>query len=142
MQSLLARPLSYLPPHFHRNQPPGPSILHCHQKGFYLPNVWLTLYGISCGRCPAIFIGGTGSTLRQRFGEHPRNIEKKLPSFPVAEHFNAAGYFIAISLFVNFALRRDLPAEAAGDAPDFQTRHQLSERLNSDFRALYFFVYH
>ena len=31
------------------------------------------------------------STLRQRFGEHLRNIEKTLLGFPVAEHFSAAG---------------------------------------------------
>ena len=33
----------------------------------------------------------TGRTLRQRFGDHLRSIEKNLPGFPVVEHFKAAG---------------------------------------------------
>ena len=45
-------------------------------------------------RCPAIYIGETGRTLRQRFGEHLRSIDKNLPGFPVAEHFNPTGHSI------------------------------------------------
>ena len=52
------------------------------------------VYGISCRRCPAIYIGETGRTLGQRFGEHLRSIEKNLPGFPVAEHFNTNGHTI------------------------------------------------
>ena len=47
---------------------------------------------ISCRRCSAVYIGETGRTLRERFGEHLRSIEKNLPGFPVAEHFNANGH--------------------------------------------------
>ncbi|KAL9954237.1 hypothetical protein ACROYT_G041745 [Oculina patagonica] len=50
------------------------------------------VYAISCRRCSAIYIGETGRTLRERFGEHVRSIEKNLPGFPVAEHFNANGH--------------------------------------------------
>ncbi|KAL9964887.1 hypothetical protein ACROYT_G028594 [Oculina patagonica] len=50
------------------------------------------VYAISCRRCSAIYIGETGRTLRERFGEHLRSIEKNLPGFPVAEHFNANGH--------------------------------------------------
>ena len=46
------------------------------------------VYCISCRRCPAIYIGETGHTLRECFGKHIRSIEKNLPGFPVAEHFN------------------------------------------------------
>ena len=49
------------------------------------------VYAISCRRCSAVYIGETGRTLRERFGEHLRSIEKNLPGFPVAEHFNANG---------------------------------------------------
>ena len=41
-----------------------------------------------------VYIGETGRTLRQRFGEHLRSIEKNLPGFPVAEHFDTAGHSI------------------------------------------------
>ena len=50
------------------------------------------VYAISCRRCSAVYIGETGRTLRERFGEHLRSIEKNLPGFPVAEHFNANGH--------------------------------------------------
>jgi len=33
-----------------------------------------------------------------------------------------------MALFVEFAMQRDLPTEAAGDAPDFHIRHQSSAR--------------
>ena len=50
------------------------------------------VYAISCRRCSAVYIGETGRTLRERFGEHLRSIEKSLPGFPVAEHFNLNGH--------------------------------------------------
>ena len=40
------------------------------------------IYCISCRRCPAIYIGETGRTLRERFGEHLRSINKNAPGFP------------------------------------------------------------
>ena len=49
------------------------------------------VYGIPCRHCPAIYMDETGRTLRQRFGDHLRSIEKNLPGFPVVEHFKAAG---------------------------------------------------
>ena len=44
------------------------------------------VYCISCRRCPAIYIGETGRTLKERFGEHLRSITKCAPGFPVAEN--------------------------------------------------------
>ena len=44
-------------------------------------------------RCQALYIGETGRTLRERFGEHLRSISKTcMPGFPVAEHFNNNGH--------------------------------------------------
>ena len=56
------------------------------------------IYFISCRRCPAIYIGETGRTLRERFGEHLRSITKSAPGFPVAEHFSSNGHTIADAL--------------------------------------------
>ena len=53
------------------------------------------VYSISCRRCPALYIGETGRTLRERFGEHLRSIEKKSPGFPVAEHFNGLDHSLS-----------------------------------------------
>ena len=52
------------------------------------------VYCISCGRCDSIYMGVMGRTLRQRFGEHLRSIEKNLPGFPVAEHFSTTCHSI------------------------------------------------
>ena len=46
------------------------------------------IYCISCRRCHAIYIGEAGRTLRERFGENLRSINKSAPGFPVAEHFS------------------------------------------------------
>ena len=86
------------------------------------------VYGISCRRCPAIYIGETGRTLGQRFGEHLRSIEKNLPGFPVAEHFNTNGNYPGRKSPWNYALRRKQATKASGDAPYFQTRHQSAAR--------------
>lgn len=44
-----------------------------------------------------------------------------MPGLPIAEHFNAAGHPIVDVLVREiFALRSDLPTEAAFDAPDFK----------------------
>ena len=56
------------------------------------------IYCISCRRCPAIYIGETGRTLRERFGEHLRSIHKNAPGFPVAEHFSSNGHTAADAL--------------------------------------------
>ena len=50
------------------------------------------VYCISCRRWPAVYIGETGRTLRQPFGEHLWSIEKNLPGFPVAERFIKHGW--------------------------------------------------
>ena len=50
------------------------------------------IYWISCRRCPAIFIGETGRTMRERFGEHLRSMNEIEPGFPVAEHFSSNGH--------------------------------------------------
>ena len=62
------------------------------------------VYYISCRLCPAIYIGETGRTLRQRFSVHLRGIEKELLGFPVAELFNLVGH--SINDARNYALRR------------------------------------
>ena len=62
---------------------------------------------ISCRRWPAVYIGETGRTLRQPFGEHLRSIEKNLPGFPVAEHFNTAGHSIDDALVLGMMLSVD-----------------------------------
>lgn len=56
------------------------------------------IYCISCRRCPATYIGETGCTLRERFGEHLRSITKSAPGFPVAEHFSSNGHTAADAL--------------------------------------------
>ncbi len=43
-------------------------------------------------RCSRLYIGETGRSLRERFGEHLRSVEKNTPGFPVAEHFNSPGH--------------------------------------------------
>ena len=56
------------------------------------------IYCVSCRRCPAIYIGKTGRTLRERFGEHLQSISKSAPGFPVAEDFSSNGHTIANAL--------------------------------------------
>ena len=56
------------------------------------------IYCISCRPCLAIYIGKTGRTLRERFGEHLRSINTNAPGFPVAEHFSSNGHTAADAL--------------------------------------------
>ena len=49
------------------------------------------VYCISCRQCPLLYIGETGWSLRERFGEH----QKKTPGFPVAKHFNSASHTLS-----------------------------------------------
>ncbi|XP_078364096.1 uncharacterized protein LOC144648396 [Oculina patagonica] len=53
------------------------------------------VYCISCRRCSRLYIGETGRSLRERFGEHLRSVEKNTPSFPVAEHFNSPSHTLS-----------------------------------------------
>ena len=57
-------------------------------KVLYLETPFLIIFKyyawVSCGR-----------TLRERFGEHLRSIEKKSPGFPVAEHFNGLDHTLS-----------------------------------------------
>ena len=53
------------------------------------------VYCISCRRCPQLYIGETGRTLRERFGEHLRSVQKNTAGFPVAEHFNSSGHSLS-----------------------------------------------
>ena len=95
------------------------------------------VYCISCRRCPALYIGETGRTLRQSFGEHLRSIEKNLPGFPVAKHFNTAGHSIddalvrGMMLSVDNAQRKRLEMRLI-----FQLGTSQPRGLNSDFRFL------
>ena len=96
---------------------------------------WST--AITCRRCPAVYIGEIGRNLRQRFGEHLRSIEKNLPGFPVAEHFNTAGHSIddalvrGMMLSVDNAQRMRLEMRLI-----FQLGTSQQRGLNSDFRFL------
>ena len=63
--------------------------------------------GFSCRRWPAVYIGETGRTLRQPFGEHLGSIEKNLPGFPVAERLNTAGHPIDAALVRGMMLSVD-----------------------------------
>ena len=56
------------------------------------------IYCISCRCCPVIYIGETRRTLRERFGEDLRSINKSAPGFPVAEHFSSNGHIAADAL--------------------------------------------
>ena len=65
---------------FHRRQPPGPRSSIVIKKAFTCQMFGL-VYDISCRRSPAINISETERTLRQRFGDHLRSIEKKPARF-------------------------------------------------------------
>ena len=56
------------------------------------------IYCISCGCCLVIYIGETRRTLKERFGEDLRSINKSAPGFPVAEHFRYNGHTAADAL--------------------------------------------
>ena len=62
------------------------------------------IYCISYRHCLAIYIGETGRTLRERFGEHLRSVSKSAPRFPVAEHFSSNGHTIADALVCGIKL--------------------------------------
>ena len=49
------------------------------------------IYCLSCRCCRLIYIGETGRTLRERFGEHLRSINKSEPGFSVVGHFSSDG---------------------------------------------------
>ena len=54
------------------------------------------VYCIFCRRCAhERYIGETGRSLRERFGEQLRNVQKNTPGFPVAEHFNSVGHSLS-----------------------------------------------
>ena len=55
------------------------------------------MYCTSCRRYPQLYIGETGRTLRERFGEHLRSVQKNTGGFPVAEHFNSPGHSLSNS---------------------------------------------
>ncbi|CAH3174079.1 unnamed protein product [Porites evermanni] len=95
------------------------------------------VYCISCHRCPALYIGETGRTLRQRFGEHLQSIEKNLPGFPVAEHFNTAGHSIDDALVRGMMLSVDnVQRKRLEMRLIFQLGTSQPRGLNSDFRFL------
>ena len=89
---------------------------------------------ISCSRCPAVYIGETGCTLRQRFGEHLHSIEKNLPGFPVAEHFNMVGHSIDDALVRGVMLSVDnVQRKRLEMRPIFQLGTSQPRGLDSDF---------
>ena len=114
----------------------GPQYSFVIKKAFSCQTSGL-VYCISCRRCPAVYIGETGRTLRQRFGEHLQSIEKNVPGFPVAEHFNKAGHSIddtlvrGMMLSVDNAQRKRLEMRLI-----FQLGTTQPRGLNSDFRFL------
>ena len=59
------------------------------------------IYCISCRKCNQLYIGETSRQLNNRFGEHLRNVEKKVhlmeihkndPDSNVSKHFNSADH--------------------------------------------------
>ena len=114
----------------------GPQYSFVIKKSFSCQTSGL-VYCISCRRCPAVYIGETGRTLRQRFGEHLRSIEKNLPAFPVAEHFNTAAHSIddalvrGMMLSVDNAQRKRLEMRLI-----FQLGTTQPRGLNFNFRFL------
>ena len=114
----------------------GPQYSFVIKKAFSCQTSGL-VYCISCRRCPAVYIGETGRTLRQRFGEHLRSIKKNLPGFPVVEHFNSAGHSMDDAFVRGMMLCKD---NAQRKRLEMRLIFQLgtSQRrgLNSDFRFL------
>ena len=114
----------------------GPQCYFVIKKAFSCQTSGL-VYCISCRHFPAVYIGETGRTSRQRFGEHLRSIEKNLPGFPVAEHFNTAGHSIddalvrGMMLSVDNSQRKRLEMRLI-----FQLGTSQPRGLNSDFRFL------
>ena len=114
----------------------GPQYSFVIKKSFSCQTSGL-VYCISCRRCPAVYIGETGRTLRQRFGEHLRSIEMNLPGFPVAEHFNTAAHSIddalvrGMMLSVDNAQRKRLEMRLI-----FQLGTTQPRGLNFNFRFL------
>ena len=114
----------------------GPQNSFVIKKAFFCQTSGL-VYCIYCRLCLALYIGETGRTLRQRFGEHLRSIEKNLPGFPVAEHFNTACYSVddalvrGMMLSVDNAQRKRLEMRLI-----FQLGTSQPRGLNSDFRFL------
>ena len=53
------------------------------------------VYCISCRQCPQLYIGETGRTLHERFGEHLRSIQKNTGGFPAAQHVNSPGHSLS-----------------------------------------------
>ena len=61
------------------------------------------VYCISCNTCGMLYIGETSRQLNARFGEHLRNVEKKVhlqdahkddPDSTISQHFNSPGHTI------------------------------------------------
>ena len=71
----------------------GPQCSFVIKKAFSCQTSGL-VYCTSCRHCTVTNIGETRCRRRQHFGEHLWSIEKNLPGFPVADHFNTAGLSI------------------------------------------------
>lgn len=104
-----------------------------HQSAFYIKNSFnctsaYIIYGISCSICKSIYIGETGRSLRNRTGEHLRNIEHKVylqikfmdkEDYGISSHFNSLGHNIS-----NFQI------QALTYAPrDTESRKLLEKRI-------------
>ena len=84
----------------------GPQYSFVIKKAFSCQTSGL-VYCISCRHCP-VYIGETGRTLRQRFDEHLRSIEKNLPGFPEAEHFNTVFLCNSARILIKTSRRNDM----------------------------------
>ena len=58
----------------------------------------------------SFYIGETGRTLREHFGEHLRSINKNAHGFPVAEHFSSNGHTEEEAGDASHLSSRDMPA--------------------------------
>ena len=94
-------------------------------------------YCLSCRRCRVIYIGETGRTLRERFGELLRSINKSETGFSVAGHFSSDGPTAADALVCRIKL-------CDGNKPNkkqemrliFRLRTCQPRELNADFHFI------
>ena len=116
----------------------GPQCSFVIKKAFSCQTSGL-VYCTSCRHCTVTNIGETRCTRRQHFGELLWSIEKNLPGFPVADHFNTAGLSIHEALIRGITCilcRENAQQKHLEMRLIFQLGTNHPRGLNSDFRFL------
>ena len=118
----------------------GPQCSFVIKKAFSCQTSGL-VYCTSCHRCTVTIPTSveTRCTRRQHFGEHLWSIEKNLPGFPVADHFNTAGLSIHEALIRGITCilcRENAQQKHLEMRLIFQLGTNHPRGLNSDFRFL------